>query len=71
MADYDSIIDDRIGDHKNPKEVDKEIGEGMMPMAPDDLFDEINEDFEWEQDEPEAAMPDVGIIRLWSSSPSR
>lgn len=59
MADYDSIIDDRIGDHKNPKEVDKEIGEGMMPMAPDDLFDEINEDFEWEQDEPEAAMPDV------------
>ncbi len=59
MTDFDSIIEDRIGDHKNPKEVDKEIGEGMLLMAPDDFFDEINEDFEWEQDEPEATMPDM------------
>ena len=29
MTDFDSIIEDRIGDHTNPKEVDTEIGEGM------------------------------------------
>ncbi len=59
IAEFDQLVDDKIGDRKKKVEADEFIGDGIMPTVPsDDLFD-YEDDLELEQAEPEAAMPEV------------
>jgi hypothetical protein len=62
MAEYQEQVKAKIGDHRNKEEVAEEIGVGILPEIPDDLFDELEEIYnEANVDavEPEALLPEV------------